>query len=484
MFAMSRGIILTSALLLLCLATSCTHRIPKHQISVVPLTQPSIPPHPSTIPVTFAMDLSPLIAEINRVIPGEMRDKGTPYQDAFGWVMTRKATSYGIDNGRFVISADFDGYVEGKGSWLGIKFRPCKLEPFLINATLSFEPSVSQAGSDYYLEATNVDVKVRQRPGSDRKCTIFNIDVGGPIGNLLNSQGIKSAIESAVTGKKFRLPFAESWKRLSGPFSVTLSPSVAACIYPTPTELAIGRVGGTVAAASITMQLAAMPGVLIAKACTPASIQPIRISSRASVQKNFSVAISVAVEYRLFDALLNEKLGNESILLGRKQLNIAKIETANADGRTLVAIDVTGYIDGRIYFWGTPTLNGRGDEISFPDLELALESRNLLSAIKGAIAGLSSKFRDRLRTEARIGLNNTKLFPSGNPLEVARKKISNNYDAGGLTLSLDLQRVVVSGVASQSVSSDGAGGTRVPIFVVTGDLEGTAMARGKISDIR
>jgi hypothetical protein len=85
-----------------------------------------------------------------------------------------------------------------------------------------------------------------------------------------------------------------------------------------------------------------------------------------------------------------------NLQLESKPFRITRVSVSDAAGRFFIGVDVSGKINGRAYFWGTPELNAAKSSIVFPDLHLADESRK---AIESQKRGLANSFVNAVQNQ-------------------------------------------------------------------------------------
>ena len=89
--------------------------------------------------------------------------------------------------------------------------------------------------------------------------------------------------------------------------------------------------------------------------------------------------------------------------------NDTVIEQATASdfaGKVLITIRTTGDLNGTVYYWGTPRLEGEGSMLSIPDLQMASESKTMLDTIKvGYWQQVDQALRNKVQTAARVDLS-------------------------------------------------------------------------------
>jgi hypothetical protein len=143
-------------------------------------------------------------------------------------------------------------------------------------------------------------------------------------------------------------------------------------------------------------------------------------------------------------------------------LLIEQVTASNGNGRTLLAINTSGNVNGTVYYWGVPRLERDGNAISMSDIEMAAESKTALDQIKtGYWKMVDLELKPHLQRAANIDLS-----PQ---MGTVRSALSAQHKSGWLQLDL----LVARQQAGQVISTQDALVTEVV-------LEGTASATGQL----
>jgi hypothetical protein len=88
-----------------------------------------------------------------------------------------------------------------------------------------------------------------------------------------------------------------------------------------------------------------------------------------------------------------------------KQIVIKRVTASDANGKMLITVTTSGYLTGALYWWGTPTL-ADGRRLTVQDLQLALESRQMLESIEANLwTAVDGKLTGLLRSAATYDLS-------------------------------------------------------------------------------
>ena len=125
---------------------------------------------------------------------------------------------------------------------------------------------------------------------------------------------------------------------------------------------------------------------------------------------------------------------------GKKKITINEMKLYGSDGKIIVETDVTGSINGKLYFTGIPYYDGSDSTIRVKDFNFEMHTKNAL--LKSANWLMHASF---------VSMINKRLeFPLSSNIKDARKMIQTslaNYDMGmGTTLKGRLDDLKVEGV--------------------------------------
>ena len=90
-------------------------------------------------------------------------------------------------------------------------------------------------------------------------------------------------------------------------------------------------------------------------------------------------------------------------MFGEHKLRIEKASAADAGGKVLITIDTSGYVNGPVYFIGTP--QWEGSTLTVPDVQMDTETRRMLDAEKAGLWNqVDQTLKEKVRRAARLDL--------------------------------------------------------------------------------
>jgi hypothetical protein len=149
------------------------------------------------------------------------------------------------------------------------------------------------------------------------------------------------------------------------------------------------------------------PGLLVTSdICPPAGSPSSAVVARSpDPGEPFRVLAQVGADYNALSAAVKaaaeEYFGHHG-WLGLK-FSVSDAEVRDAQGQILVALTLTGSLNGTVYFWGTPVLSPDGKIVSVSDADLAAESKLALIGIDAQLPTIiTDLFRQPIRDHLRL----------------------------------------------------------------------------------
>jgi hypothetical protein len=247
------------------------------------------------------------------------------------------------------------------------------------------------------------------KPESESKCNMFNIPVKDQLAELLNTPMLVENMTRAVEEAGFQVPLEQVWTKLQAPVAVNVVKfNTQACIYGKPTEMAIGTMKGNVKRTTIPIVVTETPTATFENSCGKPSSHPMKITSGEALRKGqpYKVLASVSVPYSEVNQGLQERLGHQRMKIGKEDIVIEQATASDSSGKVLLTLRTAGDLNGTIYYWGTPRLEGEGSVLTMSDLQMASESKAMLDNIKvGYWQAVDQSLRDKLPTATRVDLS-------------------------------------------------------------------------------
>lgn len=455
---------------------ACSHSIPTSSSKPIPppLTS-AVPTFPaqtkedsrapvSQVPVQIKTDLTPIQTAIRKAVPERITEAGHPLGQEFRWTFVRNGEpDVHIQDGLVAIHAEYKGDIESRGS-----SRACRLDPMYASLDATGKLTMVQNGDALSFGFEPTQTAVATKPESDARCNMFNVPVSEQLPELFALQEIKTAMAEAVHPKEFAIPLQRIWDDLGGPLSMPIaSLNTRACMYGNPREMILGGQKGTTQETVISGTAKEMPFITYETTCTEATptVALVNSGSVPSEGKPYTLVARIPQSYQQISHQLQSKLFHQSLFLGTAADTavIERVSAADANGRALVAIDMTGDLKGTIYYWGTPRLEEGGRSISVPDLQMANES-------KAAIDSIRIGYWQLVDRELNSKLRQAMIVDISSQVDRLKQTVTGTHRSGSTTMDILITRQQPDHVRS---SPQGITATIV--------LEGTANATGQVT---
>ncbi len=403
----------------LTLAVACSHTIPQYSAKPVPAPQYNAPTATalhtpasqlpeSALPMTLVIDLTPLEQALQATMPEHFSEVGHPLRNDYRWDFVREGSAQvSIQDGLLTIHTTYTGDIEAR-----TMARGCRLDPMYPVLDTTGQLELRQDGDALVLSLRKPQTTIELKAESETKCNMFNIPVKDQLAELLNRGTLVENIKRAVDEGGFKIPLQQVWSRLQGPVAVNVANiNSQACLYGKPAEMAIGTLKGTVQRSTIPIIVKVTPTATFESSCSKPSDASMKMTSGSALLPGqpYQVLASVAVPYSVLNQTLQEKLFHQPLSFGgfvKDNLVIDQATASDSSGNVLIAIQTTGDLNGTIYYWGTPRLEGGGAVMTFPDLQMASESKKMLDEVKvGYWQLIDQPLRDKLLAAARVDLS-------------------------------------------------------------------------------
>ena len=407
-----------SIALLPCLfvAVACSHTLPQYTANSVPPPQYTAPAPgaievpvsqlpDSSLPTTLVIDLTSLERTLQTTMPERFNEAKHPLGKDYRWDFVREGEpQVNIQDGWVTIHTTYRGDIEAKEA-----LRRCRLDPVYPVLDTTGQLELVQEGSVFALSLKNPQMAIELKPESESKCNMFNSPVKDQLAELLNRGTLVQTIKRAVDEGGFQIPLQQVWTQLQAPVAVNVATfNTQACIYGKPAEMAIGTLKGTVQRTTIPIVVKGTPTATFENSCGKPSDSAMKVTSGAALLEGqpYKVLASVTVPYSVVNEGLQEKLFHQPMRVGGDELVIDQATASDSSGRVLITIRTSGDLNGSIYYWGIPRLEGVGSILTFPDLQMASESKTMLDNIKvGYWQQVDLSLRDKLQRAARVDLS-------------------------------------------------------------------------------
>ena len=93
---------------------------------------------------------------------------------------------------------------------------------------------------------------------------------------------------------------------------------------------------------------------------------------------DFNVSLANLISYPNAAALIQKNFAGQTFQSGKRSVTINKIDLWGKDGKLIIALDMTGSVNGTFYLSGTPMYNADTKEIYLDQVNFVLDSKNKL----------------------------------------------------------------------------------------------------------
>ena len=102
------------------------------------------------------------------------------------------------------------------------------------------------------------------------------------------------------------------------------------------------------------------------------------LKSMSKIPTDFSVSVAAVSTYESASKMITKNFHGQEFASGKKKVTIDKVNLWQNEGKLIVALDMTGSLNGTIYLTGVPKYNKTTSEIYFDNMEYVLNTKNVL----------------------------------------------------------------------------------------------------------
>ena len=419
----------------------------------------------SILPVTLTADLTPVQRAIQAAIPERFTDEGHPLANAYRWQFVREGEpQVFIQDGLVKYQAVYRGEIESTAA------RACRLDPLFPMLEGTGRLMLREQEQSLLVTLSDSSISINLKPESDSKCNMFNVMVKDQLVELFQQEVIKQQISQTLERAGYSIQIKLVWDRLQEPMVVGQANSKL-CLYGKAQDFTVGSLKGPAQLTTIMGAARQTPVALYETPCQKsATTPPLKVymdNTAVAVREGqpYKILLSVPVPYAVLSQQLQEQLFHHEVKLRtsfRNTLTIERVGAYDANGRSLLSVETTGAVSGTLYYWGTPRLEHEGNVITFPDLQMANETKMALDEMTdGYWQVVDEELGPRLRQAATINL--------ARRIGSMKNALSGQHKAGVLAMDLLMGRQE----AGQLSSTKDA-------LVADILLEGTASATGQV----
>ncbi len=404
----------------------------------------------SVIEAPISYDLTPILAELERVVPkrfGDLTEKRphpTNKRVHFAFEAAREPFKVALDGDTVRMTAMIT--YAGR-AWYNPPIAPemsasCGANGLRPRARVEIV-SPLHVSADWKLRSkTTVRTVAPFEPGERDQCevTVLKIDVTERVINAARNllENNTKNIDAKIASINLRSKFEEWWGIVQQP--IHLSDSVWLAINPKGVHVDAAR--GSRKMLRTGIGLLAAPRIVLGHR---PDIAPVPLPRQATaiakeVPTGFHILLEGVLPYDVASKLLSEELKGQKISKGGRTIRVEKLRMFGVGGgKIALEVEFRGSASGHIYFVGTPHYDYSEDRLYVPDLDYDVGTAHML--VRGLEWLKHDDLRDYLRNKAR--------WPVGGLIKQGREQLVkglNTQLSPGVQLSGDVEHVNIMGV--------------------------------------
>jgi hypothetical protein len=390
----------------------------------------------SNISASIVLDLSKSFAEINKAVPSDFNDNWPngwtedPSNDRikYRYHAWRDPLGLRFEQGRLKIAAN--GHYEACGG-----YDP-PIAPIIVGCCGNDPPgdgpraltaSITVGGAltpDWRISPTSQVGNVTAT--NPCKFTFLDINVNSKIEGAVRGALDRnlSKVNHAISSVDVKTPATSLWEKLQQP--ILLEDNVWLLVRPE--GVSVGPLGGDGNHAVVTLGLKARPQIFYGSKPAPTA-DPLPELNVHGGDNGFFVGVEGLLSLAEASRLLRDSLVGRRIIRLGKYIEITDVHVYGSGGpMAVLEIEFSGDVDGRIFYTGAPVYNPANGELSIPELDFDIDTKNALA--KSADWLLHDEVREFFRTAAKWNM--------AEKLEAGRQKLDaalKTSPSPGLTLA-------------------------------------------------
>ena len=230
-----------------------------------------------------------------------------------------------------------------------------------------------------------------------------------PTIKIFESKIEKSIDESLVKTLDFKNNMLDMMQKISNP--VEMSKAYQTWLKITPQELFASEAILKKSSVNLTVGLKCLMESSIGLA-PKSTFSREKVMLRPSTNISDKVIVNVAAVSSYEDAsrVMNDNFKGKEFASGNRKITVQNVAIWHKKGKMIIALDLTGSINGKIYLSGFPQYNQATKELFFDDLDYALETKSKLMKTANwlAQATILNKIRENCRYSIKPNLEEGK----------------------------------------------------------------------------
>lgn len=122
----------------------------------------------------------------------------------------------------------------------------------------------------------------------------------------------------------------------------------------------------------------------------------------SKMPENVSISVAAVATYASASKVITKNFKGQEFGSGKKKVIVQEVEIWERDKKVIIALNLTGSINGTIYLTGIPKYNSDTYEISFDDLDYVLNTKNIL--LKSANWLAQGKILNKIKENCKFSI--------------------------------------------------------------------------------
>lgn len=162
-----------------------------------------------------------------------------------------------------------------------------------------------------------------------------------------------------------------------------------------------------------------------------------------TTDEKFSINILGDIPFEMVDSVAKSIMIGETFGEGRHQIKVDSIEVYGQESELIIGLQVSGFINGKIYLNGTPYFNQENSSIQVKDVDFKISTKNVLAKIVNLFykRGLKRKLEENLVFSLKEELS---LIKEMTRSELFNMEIMPNVKLNGYLETLNVNKIFLA----------------------------------------
>lgn len=249
---------------------------------------------------------------------------------------------------------------------------------FDLNGIVTFNSTVGMSNWKLSTQTTIENIEWQESPTitiAGKKIMITYLI--NPAVKLFKSKIETKLDQSLAKVTDFKPQVLDALEKLSTPFLT--SPQYEAWFCLKPQELYV--TDAVLGKGKITMDMGLkcnMETVIGQKPASTFKRESVVLKPVAKMPDKLNVIVAAVSTYESASKVLTKNFQGQEFGDGKRKVTVQKVDLWNKDGKMIIALDMTGSVNGTIYLSGFPNYNAVTKEIYFDQLDYVLDTKSTL----------------------------------------------------------------------------------------------------------